>query len=90
MLILSVRLGNSLTSTKQWRCGQSHRAYRSFPISKTASGPSWVARYLPFEHLAISPQCDFASSLHGNLLSEEDRFRKLGVMLKTARKVWEA
>jgi hypothetical protein len=24
------------------------------------------------------------------LLSEEDRFRKLGVMLKTARKVWEA
>lgn len=49
-----------------------------------------VARYLPVERLAIRPQCGFASSLRGNLLSEEDRFRKLGVMLKTARKVWEA
>jgi len=49
-----------------------------------------AARYLPLEQLAISPQCGFASSLHGNLLSEEDQFRKLDVMLETAAKVWGA
>jgi 5-methyltetrahydropteroyltriglutamate--homocysteine methyltransferase len=49
-----------------------------------------AARYLPLEQLAISPQCGFASSLRGNLLTEEDQFRKLDVMLETAAKVWLA
>ena len=49
-----------------------------------------AARYLPLEQLAISPQCGFASSLRGNLLTEEDQFRKLDVMLETAVKVWRA
>ena len=47
-----------------------------------------AARYLPLEQLAISPQCGFASSIRGNLLSEDDQFRKLDVMLETAAKVW--
>ena len=47
-----------------------------------------AARYLPLEQLALSPQCGFASSLRGNLLSEDDQFRKLDVMLETAAKVW--
>jgi 5-methyltetrahydropteroyltriglutamate--homocysteine methyltransferase len=47
-----------------------------------------ASRYLPLEQLAISPQCGFASSFRGNLLSEDDQFRKLDVMLETAAKVW--
>jgi 5-methyltetrahydropteroyltriglutamate--homocysteine methyltransferase len=47
-----------------------------------------AAHYLPLEQLAISPQCGFASSLRGNLLSEDEQFRKLEVMLEVARKVW--
>ena len=47
-----------------------------------------ASRYLPLEQLAISPQCGFASSIRGNLLSEDDQFRKLDVMLETAAKVW--
>lgn len=47
-----------------------------------------AAHYLPVEQLAISPQCGFASSLRGNLLSEDEQFRKLEVMLEVARKVW--
>jgi 5-methyltetrahydropteroyltriglutamate--homocysteine methyltransferase len=47
-----------------------------------------AARYLPLEQLAISPQCGFASSIRGNLLSEEEQFRKLDVMIETAAKVW--
>jgi len=47
-----------------------------------------AAHYLSLEQLAISPQCGFASSLRGNLLSEDEQFRKLEVMLEVARKVW--
>jgi methionine synthase II (cobalamin-independent) len=47
-----------------------------------------AARFLPVEQLALSPQCGFASSLRGNLLSEQQQFQKLDVMLETARKVW--
>jgi 5-methyltetrahydropteroyltriglutamate--homocysteine methyltransferase len=47
-----------------------------------------AARYLPLDQLALSPQCGFASSIRGNLLSEDEQFRKLDVMLETAAKVW--
>jgi 5-methyltetrahydropteroyltriglutamate--homocysteine methyltransferase len=49
-----------------------------------------ATRYLPLEQLAVSPQCGFASSLRGNLLTEDEQFRKLDVMLEVARKVWNA
>jgi 5-methyltetrahydropteroyltriglutamate--homocysteine methyltransferase len=47
-----------------------------------------AARFLPLEQLALSPQCGFASSIRGNLLTEYEQFRKLAVMLETAAKVW--
>lgn len=47
-----------------------------------------ATKYLPLEQLALSPQCGFASGLEGNLLSEDDQWRKLEVMLETARQVW--
>ena len=47
-----------------------------------------AARFLPLEQIALSPQCGFASSLRGNLLTEDDQFRKLNVMLETAARVW--
>ena len=47
-----------------------------------------AARFLPLEQLALSPQCGFASSIRGNLLTEYEQFRKLDVMLETAAKVW--
>ena len=43
---------------------------------------------IPIEQLAWSPQCGVASSIMGNLLSEDEQFRKLDVMLETAAKVW--
>ena len=47
-----------------------------------------ASRYLPVEQLALSPQCGFASSIRGNLLTEDEQFRKVDVMLETAAKVW--
>jgi 5-methyltetrahydropteroyltriglutamate--homocysteine methyltransferase len=47
-----------------------------------------AARFLPLEQLALSPQCGFASGIGGNLLTEDQQWRKLEVMMETARKVW--
>lgn len=47
-----------------------------------------ASRYMPLERLAISPQCGFASTMEGNLLSEDDQWRKLELVVDTARKVW--
>ncbi|MFQ5853531.1 MAG: methionine synthase [Candidatus Binatia bacterium] len=47
-----------------------------------------ASRYVPLEQLAISPQCGFASDIVGNLISEDDQKRKLGIVVETARQVW--
>ena len=47
-----------------------------------------AARYVPIENLALSPQCGFASVAAGNLLSMDDQWRKLELVVETARKVW--
>lgn len=47
-----------------------------------------AAKYVPLEYLAISPQCGFASSFEGNLMTPEEQKRKLGLVAETARRVW--
>src|SRR5262249_35444781 len=47
------------------------------------------SRYVPLENLAVSPQCGFASTMEGNLVSEEDQWRKLQLVVDTARQVWK-
>jgi 5-methyltetrahydropteroyltriglutamate--homocysteine methyltransferase len=47
-----------------------------------------AARYVPLENLALSPQCGFASVAAGNLISMDDQWRKLELVVETARKVW--
>jgi 5-methyltetrahydropteroyltriglutamate--homocysteine methyltransferase len=47
-----------------------------------------ASRYVPLENLAVSPQCGFASTMEGNLLSEEDQWRKLQLVVDTALRVW--
>ncbi len=47
-----------------------------------------AARFIDIGQLAISPQCGFASGISGNDLSEDEQWRKMEVILETARKVW--
>ena len=47
-----------------------------------------AAKYVPLENLAISPQCGFASTALGNLLTWDDQRRKLERVVEVARKVW--
>ena len=47
-----------------------------------------AARYVAVEYLALSPQCGFASTAAGNLLTEEQQWRKLRLVADTAGEVW--
>jgi 5-methyltetrahydropteroyltriglutamate--homocysteine methyltransferase len=47
-----------------------------------------AARYVPLENLALSPQCGFSSSEHGNDLSEDQEIAKLRLVVETAEEVW--
>ena len=49
-----------------------------------------ASKYVPLESLCISPQCGFASTHHGNLLSENDQWRKLALVVEVAEEVWGA
>ncbi len=47
-----------------------------------------AAKYVPFDNLAISPQCGFASTALGNLLTWDDQQRKLELVVETSQRVW--
>ena len=47
-----------------------------------------AARYAPIEQLALSPQCGFSSTVHGNNIAVEDQRRKLALVVETAAEVW--
>jgi 5-methyltetrahydropteroyltriglutamate--homocysteine methyltransferase len=47
-----------------------------------------AGRFFPLENLALSPQCGFASTMEGNLLTEEEQWAKLRLVADVARRVW--
>jgi 5-methyltetrahydropteroyltriglutamate--homocysteine methyltransferase len=47
-----------------------------------------ATQYIDVSQLAISPQCGFASTMHGNELDEDAQWRKLEEMVKAAEMVW--
>jgi len=49
-----------------------------------------AAKYAPLDQLAISPQCGFASTEEGNLLTVEQEWAKLQLCVDVAREVWGA
>ena len=48
-----------------------------------------AAQYVPMENLALSPQCGFASTAEGNLITEDRQWDKLRLVVDTARKIWK-
>jgi 5-methyltetrahydropteroyltriglutamate--homocysteine methyltransferase len=47
-----------------------------------------ATHYVPLERLALSPQCGFASTMEGNLLTEDEQWAKMRLAVETARRVW--
>jgi methionine synthase II (cobalamin-independent) len=48
-----------------------------------------ASAYVPLERLALSPQCGFASTLPGNIVSVDDQRAKLELVARVARTVWD-
>jgi 5-methyltetrahydropteroyltriglutamate--homocysteine methyltransferase len=47
-----------------------------------------ASQFIPLERLALSPQCGFASTIEGNLVSVADEEAKLRLVAETAEEVW--
>ncbi|MDB5682859.1 MAG: hypothetical protein JWM75_557 [Sphingomonas bacterium] len=47
-----------------------------------------ASKFVPLERLAVSPQCGFASTELGNLLTVEEEKRKLALVVEVAHRVW--
>ena len=47
-----------------------------------------ASAFIPLERLALSPQCGFASTMEGNLLTAADQEAKLRLVAETATEVW--
>jgi 5-methyltetrahydropteroyltriglutamate--homocysteine methyltransferase len=47
-----------------------------------------ASRYIDLEQLCLSPQCGFASTEEGNVLSEDEQWAKLARIVEVAGRVW--
>ena len=47
-----------------------------------------AAKFAPIEQLALSPQCGFASTEEGNILTEEQQWNKMREIVELSEEVW--
>ena len=47
-----------------------------------------ASEFVPLDRLALSPQCGFASTIEGNLVTAADQEAKLRLVAETAKEVW--
>jgi 5-methyltetrahydropteroyltriglutamate--homocysteine methyltransferase len=47
-----------------------------------------AAKFVPVDQLCLSPQCGFASTEEGNILSEDEQWAKLSMIVKIGDDVW--
>jgi 5-methyltetrahydropteroyltriglutamate--homocysteine methyltransferase len=47
-----------------------------------------AAKYVDLEQLCLSPQCGFASTEEGNVLTEDEQWAKLARIVEVAKNVW--
>ena len=43
---------------------------------------------MPLENMCLSPQCGFASTVHGNAITQANQWAKLELVVNTAREIW--
>jgi len=73
------------------------RVMAGFITTKTGTleSPDWLkakfdeaSNYVDLDQLGIAPQCGFASTEHGNAITEDDEKRKLELVVSTAEAIW--
>ncbi len=48
-----------------------------------------AAKFVALDQLCLSPQCGFASTEEGNLLTEDEQWAKLARVVEVAQEVWK-
>ena len=47
-----------------------------------------ATKFVDIDQLCLSGQCGFASTEEGNLLSEDDQWAKLALIVEVANEIW--
>jgi 5-methyltetrahydropteroyltriglutamate--homocysteine methyltransferase len=47
-----------------------------------------ASRYVSLDQLCLSPQCGFSSTVEGNLVTQEQQWAKLRLIVETAEEIW--
>lgn len=47
-----------------------------------------AAKFMPLDQMALSPQCGFSSTVHGNDITVEDEKAKIRLVVETANEIW--
>mgnify|MGYP001793230510 CR=1 FL=1 len=47
-----------------------------------------ASKYVPLDHLCLSPQCGFSSTVEGNDLTRDEQIAKLSLIVDVAAEVW--
>src|SRR5689334_13634361 len=47
-----------------------------------------ASKFVPLDQLCLSPQCGFSSTVEGNVLSEDEQWAKLAMIVEIANEVW--
>jgi 5-methyltetrahydropteroyltriglutamate--homocysteine methyltransferase len=48
-----------------------------------------ASKYVGMDQLGIAPQCGFASTEHGNALTDDEQRRKLELVVRVSRELWD-
>ena len=71
-----------------WSASSPRRPARSRSKDDIKRRLEEAAKFAPLDQLALSPQCGFASTEEGNILSEEEQWAKLRLVVDIANEVW--
>ena len=58
------------------------------PFDELAARIAEASRHVPLDRLCLSPQCGFSSTVHGNVMTEEQQWAKLRHVVAIAQEVW--
>ena len=58
------------------------------PVDELKARIDEAARYVPLDQLCLSPQCGFSSTIHGNVMTEDQQWAKLRHVVAVANEVW--
>jgi 5-methyltetrahydropteroyltriglutamate--homocysteine methyltransferase len=47
-----------------------------------------ASKFVAYDQMALSPQCGFASTEEGNILTEDEQWAKLRLAVEVANEVW--